>query len=226
MAKHLAKKIAEAMKAKSATVSKHALAMRDLGVTLVEKQIEALDTAMTRFLSVKGKSAADVAEVRHGVKAAWTEYREQLTAESGEKQMEKMAIGSIYNRASENDAILSAYETYAGLDKAHKATFDKLEGQCSGYHALVAFARKFNAEKAGKKSKPEATGAAKRERNKWEQHTTKQVNRVKQVLRFATLKGLLLLEDYIGKRIAQETASAKQRSAKQQGAVTKLRKAA
>lgn len=210
-----------------ARISKADLKMRDQGIKLVEQQIADLDTARDRFLAFRDHSAEQIAQVRFGVKDAWVEVREHLGSEVGEKQVKQMSVGSIYNRASENDAILMAMQAGALLKGDKRKKFCKMLDNASSYHSLVSVCRTFNAEKRGAMTDGRTkNNAAKRERTLWSKQESSRVQTIKKTLRFAPLSALEALAEYIDQRITQEKRSNVQRKAGEQGTVAKLRRAA
>lgn len=202
-----------------------------LGERLVSVQVESHTTAFKMLLDMKGKSALELAAIKEGVKNAWKEYAEKFNARnthSDKATVAGMQRASIYNRNSENQAVLSAFEKYAIMSPASRKEFDKRLKDCTAYHALVAFCRHFNAGGKGTRNTDTntASAVAKRERKAWSKNKGERIAKIKQALRFATLDALTVLADYVQKRIAQEKRSLEQQSKGESGKVTRIRKAA
>jgi hypothetical protein len=202
---------------------------RALGERIVKTAIEAHKTTLEILTECKGKSALELAEIKLAVSDAWKAYAESLTARathSTRDEVDAMRRQSIYNRNSEMQAVLSAYEKYSKIaDKKAKKEFDARHDEQRGYHALVLFCRHFN-----RGSKPtrdsNKSGPAARERKAWQKKKSERIAKAKQFLRFATLDALMIISEYIDKRIAQEKRSLVQKGEGKSAVVKALRKTA
>lgn len=190
------------------------------GRSIVQTAIESHVKTRDMLLACKGKGVLELQAIREAVAEAWKEYAQSFTARKthGDKvQVEKMQRASIYNRNSEMQAVLKAFEKYALMNKATRAQFDAKLRDVTAYHALIVFARHFNS--GGKKaSSTSDTPVAKRERDAWLKKGSERVQKIKETLRFAPLESLSIIEEWIEQRISKLQGAAK--------AQAKIRKAA
>ena len=200
--------------------------MKALGAKIVHVAVEAHTTTLHMLMDCKGKDPLELEAIKEGVSDGWKEYAASLTARnthSSRDQVDSVRRQSIYNRNSEMQAILTAFQKYAGLSPADRKEFDKALPK-AGYHAVVTFCR--NWFKSGKSKGSNATPVAARERKAWMKKKSERLAKAKEAIRWAPLDALMNLQDFISKRIDQLTKAAEQAQKEGTGKVHKMKRAA